>query len=87
MGKELVNYDCWRIAQPQTNYKKDKKCHPAQKSLELLRRIILIGSNEGDLVLDPFAGSGTTGVACRQLNRNFILIERDRDMLKLFGKD
>jgi DNA modification methylase len=76
-GGEMVNYDLWTIPLPQTNYEKDKKYHPAQKPLELLRRIILTGSKEGDLVLDPFAGSGTTGVACRQLNRNFILIERD----------
>lgn len=47
--------------------------HPTEKPLELLR--ILIAANEGDTILDPFAGSGTTGVAAKQLKRNFTLIE------------
>jgi len=40
-------------------------------------------TKEGDTVLDPFAGTGTTGVACRNLNRNFILIEQDESYCKL----
>ena len=46
--------------------------HPTEKPLELIKKYILIGSSEGDLIFDPFMGSGTTAVACKELNRNFI---------------
>lgn len=49
--------------------------HPTEKPESLLKRIILIGSKEGDTVLDPFMGSGTTGVVAKRLGRNFIGIE------------
>lgn len=52
--------------------------HPTQKPLQLMEHIIKIHTNEGDTVLDPFMGSGTTGVACKKLNRNFIGIELDK---------
>jgi DNA modification methylase len=51
------------------------KGHPAQFPEKLAHDHILSWSNEGDTILDPFAGSGTTGVACKELNRNFIGIE------------
>src|SRR6202522_1090398 len=51
--------------------------HPTQKPAALLMRVLLAASNAGDLVLDPFFGSGTTGVAARRLSRSFIGIERD----------
>ena len=54
------------------------KAHSTQKPEELLRRIILATSKEGDLVLDPFFGSGTTGAVAKSLNRNFVGIERER---------
>ena len=57
-----------------------KKIHPTQKPVELLEYLIELLSNEGDLVLDTFAGSGSTGVAAEKRNRKFILIERDRKM-------
>jgi len=57
--------------------------HPTQKPLELLNRIITSSSNEGDLVLDPFVGSGTTGVVCNILNRKFIGIDTSKDYLDL----
>lgn len=50
----------------------DKLPHPTTKPLPLMRTIVEHFSNPGELVLDPFAGSGTTGVACRQLGRRFI---------------
>ena len=53
--------------------------HATQKPLELFSYLISVSSNEGDLVLDPFSGSWTTAVACHQLNRNFIYIEKDRN--------
>jgi modification methylase len=54
-----------------------RKAHPTQKPEALLTRVLLAASNAGDLVLDPFFGSGTTGVAARRLSRAFIGIERD----------
>jgi modification methylase len=54
-----------------------RKVHPTQKPEALLMRVLLAASNAGDLVLDPFFGSGTTGVAARRLSRSFIGIERD----------
>lgn len=49
--------------------------HPTEKPLALIEKYIKVCTNEGDTVLDPFMGSGTTGVACARLNRNFIGIE------------
>src|SRR5579871_5237492 len=54
-----------------------RKAHPTQKPEALLMRMLLAASNAGDLVLDPFFGSGTTGVAARRLSSSFIGIERD----------
>ena len=54
-----------------------RKAHPTQKPEALLTRVLLAASNAGDLVLDPFFGSGTTGVAAQRLSRSFIGIERD----------
>jgi site-specific DNA-methyltransferase (adenine-specific) len=57
--------------------------HPTQKPLELLRRLIALCTSTGDLVLDPFCGSGTTGVACAQLERNFVGIDLDPSYIDL----
>ena len=54
-----------------------RKAHPTQKPESLLARVILASTNRGDLVLDPFFGSGTTGAVARRLNRHFIGIEQD----------
>ena len=72
----------WEIATPQSNFK-EGKFHPAQKPLELYRRIVKTGSKEGDTVLDCFAGSGTTGVICKELNRKVILIEKEIENVKI----
>jgi modification methylase len=56
---------------------KGDKLHPTQKPEALLHRVILSSSHPGDLVLDPFFGTGTTGAAARQLGRRFIGIERE----------
>lgn len=60
-----------------TNRKVDGCCHPTQKPVSLLSYMIKSYTNEGDTVLDPTMGSGSTGVACRLTNRNFIGIEKD----------
>ena len=54
-----------------------RKSHPTQKPEALLARLLLAASNAGDLVLDPFFGSGTTGAVARKLRRSFIGVERD----------
>ncbi len=59
------------------------KLHPTQKPVALFEYLIKTYTNEGDLVLDNCAGSGTTGVACKNLNRNFILIEQDQKYCKI----
>ena len=61
----------------------DKGLHPTQKSLKLMQELILIHSNEGHVVLDCFMGSGTTGVAAKNLNRDFIGIEKDEGYFKI----
>ena len=57
--------------------------HPTQKPQYLLERIILSASQEGDVVLDPFCGSGTTGVVAVKYKRNFIGIDNEEDYLKI----
>jgi modification methylase len=64
-GAERLKQDCGR------------KTHPTQKPEALLHRLILASSEAGDVVLDPFLGSGTTAVAAKRLGRRFIGIERD----------
>ena len=57
--------------------------HPTQKPLYLLERIILAASKKGDIVLDPFCGSSTTGVAAKQLERNYIGIDSNEEYINL----
>ena len=59
--------------------KVNKTIHPTQKPVALLEYLIKTYTNEGDLVLDNCMGSGSTGVACKRLNRNFIGIELDKN--------
>ena len=65
---------------------KQKYNHPTVKPLEIIQNLIVNSSNEGDVVLDPFVGSGTTGVACKNLNRNFIGIELDKNYFEIAKK-
>ncbi len=57
--------------------------HPTQKALEVMKWCLELFSKPGDTVLDPFMGSGTTGVACVLLGRNFIGIERDPEYMRI----
>ena len=57
--------------------------HPTQKPVALFEYLIKTYTNEGDLVLDNVAGSGTTGVACQNLNRDFILIEKEPEYVEI----
>ena len=60
-----------------------KKAHPTQKPEGLLHRVLLAASKPGDLVLDPFFGTGTTGAMAKRLGRRWIGIERDKDYAKV----
>ena len=57
--------------------------HPTQKPLYLLNRIIEASTNQGDLILDPFCGSSSTGVAARGLGRRYIGIDREEEFIEL----
>jgi len=77
--------------QEKTNYPRSilkinseaRTTHPTQKPVALFEYLIKTYTNEGDLVLDNCAGSGTTGVACQNTNRNFILIEKEPEYIKI----
>ena len=75
----------WSINPPKREEKKFGK-HPTQKPLELLKRIVLASTNKGDIVLDPFTGSSTTGIASVLNDRKFIGIDMERNYLELSKK-
>lgn len=60
--------------------------HPTQKPLRLVRRVVVACTGEGDLVFDPFSGSGTTGVAAKELGRYFVGTETEREFAELAGR-
>jgi DNA modification methylase len=60
-----------------------RRYHPTQKNLKMIEYLIKIHTNENDVVLDPFMGSGTTGVACMNLNRRFMGIELDESYFNI----
>jgi len=61
-------------------------CHPTEKPEKPLERIIQLGSRLGDMILDPFMGSGTTGVVAKKLGRNFIGIEIKEEYFDMADK-
>ena len=74
--------DVWNI--PTTGlWEKSQGKHPTQKPLRLMYRIILSSTHEGDTILDPFAGSCTTGIAANLLGRKFIGFDQSEDFLQL----
>ena len=77
--------DVWTIPAVQMNEKKFGY-HPTQKPEELLERIIKSSSNEGDTVLDPFMGSGTTCYVAKKLNRKYIGIEKDKKFFNISNR-
>jgi site-specific DNA-methyltransferase (adenine-specific) len=79
-GKQMRNF--WSIPTTPANEKKFGK-HPSQKPLLLMERIILAATNQSDLILDCFCGSGSTLVACKKLGRNFIGIDKDEIYCKI----
>jgi len=79
-GKQMKSV--WEIKPPETWEKRFGK-HPTQKPLALLERILLASSNEGDLILDLFSGSGTTALAALRTNREAIALELSYEYLAL----
>jgi len=77
------NVDVFTYAKPQSNFKKDRKIYGTQKPLELIKNFVKISSNEEDMVLDCFAGSGTTLAAAKELKRNAIGIEISKETCDL----
>lgn len=66
--------------------RKENSFHPTQKPVALFEYLIKTYTNEEDLVLDNCAGSGTTGIACKNLNRNFILIEKEQEYIDIINQ-
>lgn len=82
-GKQMRNV--WEIGAPPKAEKVHGK-HPTQKPLELLTRIILASTQEGDIVLDPFNGSGSTGIAALRTARKYVGIDTEKKYLDLTKK-
>jgi len=79
-GKQMK--DVWRFTSPKKIEKRYGK-HPTQKPESLLERIVLASTNEGDRILDPFSGSGTTGVSAIRNNRHYVGIELDSNYIDI----
>lgn len=79
-NRQNDNYDACVMRYP---IEMEGRFHPCQKNLNLMEELVARHSNPGDLVLDPFMGSGTTGVACRRLGRKFVGIEADKNYFNL----
>ena len=77
-------YDWWNVNQVK-NVNKEKTSHPCQMPLEVMKNIIGILPDDA-LIIDPFMGSGTTGVACKAYNKDFIGIEIDSDYCQIAKK-
>ena len=87
-GKLGINV--WQIpictGQERLRNEKGEKIHSTQKPEELLKRVILTSTKEGDIVFDPMAGTGTTGFVAKQLNRKFVMIEINKDYVNAIVK-
>ena len=84
--KDVWEFDCEpEIFECSTSPKSEKKFgkHPTQKPVKLLERLIIAASKENDLILDPFNGSGTTGLVAANMNRKYIGIDINGDYLKI----
>ncbi|MFH1807780.1 MAG: site-specific DNA-methyltransferase [Pseudomonadota bacterium] len=75
-GKQMRNY--WEIPLTPKREREHGK-HPSQKPLKVMERLVLAGTNEGDMVLDCFSGSGSTMLACEVFKRRWVAIEREAE--------
>jgi len=89
-GKNKQMRDVWQIplcqGKERLKDENSKALHPTQKPEELLKRIILGFSMENDIILDPFAGSGTTPFIAKKYNRNYIAIEKEKKYFEAMKK-
>lgn len=93
-GMNTTNLRTLKLARPSnvihvnnvSNQFSDKKLHPATFPEGLVEFFVKSFTNEGDIVLDPFAGSGTVGIVCNKLNRGYYLIEKEEKYLELIKK-
>jgi hypothetical protein len=76
-SKDMKGVEKKFTTQPSQNF------HPTVKPIDLMSYLVVLGSRKGDVVLDPFAGSGTTGIACVFSERNYLLIEREKEYFKI----
>ena len=76
----------WTDISPIVPWSKERVAHPTQKPIQLMERCVKLWTNEGDLVLDFTMGSGSTGVACKNLNRGFIGIEKNEEYYEIAKK-
>lgn len=79
-GKQMK--DVWETSLTKPSEKKCGK-HPTQKPMSILEKIILASTDEGDIILDPFNGSGTTGIVANKLKRNYIGIEKEKEYIDI----
>lgn len=92
-GVGAYNSELWKKYSPQTNNmikvstnKDDHGLHPTQKPVELMKALIELTTQENQIVLDPFCGSGSTLVAAKELNRKYIGIELDKNYCEIARK-
>ena len=87
-GKQLRDVWEFPICQGSERIKgKDgRAAHPTQKPLELFKRLVEMATDEGDIIIDPFMGSGTTAIAAMQLNRDWIGIDNNKEYIDLANK-
>ena len=82
-NKQMRNM--WEIPLTKQSEKKHGK-HPSQKPLQVVERLVLAGTNEGDLILDPFSGTGTTAVVSEKQNRKWVMIEKEESYNQIAQK-
>jgi DNA modification methylase len=78
----IKNEDCLNVPKP-NGQEKQNNSHPTVKPLKLMSYLITLGSREGDVVLDPFAGSGTTLLAAKNMKRKYIGCELSTEYYKI----
>lgn len=84
-GVRIFRY-LWNGLLQQNMKHKEKRVHPTQKPIAVMKWLVGLHTKQGDTVLDPFMGSGSTGVACNMLGRGFIGIEKDERYFKVAQK-
>ena len=87
MGRNQSSLDGGKMLTGSGNERSNSKknFHPTVKPIALMEYLVKLVSKEGAIILDPFAGSGSTGVACKNTNRDYILIEREEDYIPIIN--